>query len=130
MYVLASPHLDVGGWGNSAMVSRVLDRTILVAQRNGVALALGCSTPFSRASVGYVGASDGWTDVSQHRRMAWEFDQAPSGNIALTAQSDNHTTAKWADLLAAQDLSALQVSDFEVIDHGSMIALTGDCVRN
>jgi len=55
--------------------------------------------------------------------------QADGGNIALTAQSDRHTTAKWADLLGAKDLSALHVSDFEVIDHGAPIALTGDCVR-
>jgi len=55
--------------------------------------------------------------------------QADGGNIALTAQSDRHTTAKWAGLLGAKDLAALQVSDFEVIDHGSHIPLTGDCTR-
>jgi serine/threonine-protein kinase len=55
--------------------------------------------------------------------------QADGGNIALTAQSDRHTTAKWADLLGSKDLAALQVSDFEVIDHGAHSALTGDCVR-
>ncbi len=86
LYLLASPHLDVGGWGNSAMVVQVLDRSVLVAQRNGVALALGCTAPFLRASVGYVGASDGWTDVSQHLRMAFDFDQAPNGNVALTGE--------------------------------------------
>ncbi len=55
---------------------------------------------------------------------------ADGGNIALTAQADTHTTAKWAGLLGSHDLSALQVTDFEVIDHGSMIPLTYDCVRN
>ena len=54
---------------------------------------------------------------------------ADGGNIALTAQSDRHTTAKWAGLLAPGDLAALKVSDFEVIDHGPRIALTDDCVR-
>jgi serine/threonine-protein kinase len=54
---------------------------------------------------------------------------ADGGNIALTAQSDRHTTAKWAGLLAPQDLAALDVEDFDVIDHGSMIALTLDCAR-
>jgi serine/threonine-protein kinase len=54
---------------------------------------------------------------------------ADGGNIALTAQSDRHTTAKWSGLLGSGDLSALKVSDFEVIDHGAPIALTGDCVR-
>ncbi|MGA8542041.1 MAG: glycoside hydrolase family 15 protein [Thermoplasmata archaeon] len=86
MFVLAAPHLDVGGWGNNALVIDVLDRPILVAQRNNVALAVGCSVPFLHASVGYVGRSDGWTDVSQHLRMEFEFDQAPDGNVALTGE--------------------------------------------
>jgi len=50
-------------------------------------------------------------------------------NIALTAQADTHTTAKWAGLLGSHDLAQLHVSDFEVIDHGSMIPLTGNCSR-
>jgi serine/threonine-protein kinase len=54
---------------------------------------------------------------------------ADGGQIALTAQSDRHTTAKWAGLLEATDLAALKVEDFEVIDHGAMITLTGDCTR-
>lgn len=54
---------------------------------------------------------------------------ADGGNIALTAQSDRHTTAKWDGLLEADDLEALRIDDFEVIDHGGMIELTYDCVR-
>jgi serine/threonine-protein kinase len=54
---------------------------------------------------------------------------ADGGNIALTAQSDRHTTAKWSGLLGSHDLAALHVSDFEVIDHGPAIPGTGDCVR-
>jgi hypothetical protein len=54
---------------------------------------------------------------------------ADGGNIALTAQSDRHTTAKWTGLLAPRDLAALKVTDFEVIDHGAPIALTYDCER-
>ena len=54
---------------------------------------------------------------------------ADGGNIALTAQSDRHTTAKWQNLLGALDLASLQVSDFEVIDHGSMIGLSDNCNR-
>jgi glucoamylase len=90
MFVLAAPHLDVGGWGNNATVVQVLDQPILVGQKNNVALALGCSVPFSRASVGYVGRSDGWTDVSRNLGMTLEFDQAPSGNVALTGEIPVH----------------------------------------
>jgi serine/threonine-protein kinase len=55
--------------------------------------------------------------------------QADGGNIALTAQSDKHTTAKWSDVLDVHDLAALAVSDFDVIDHGATIPVTGDCNR-
>ena len=54
---------------------------------------------------------------------------ADGGNIALTAQSDRHTTAKWSGLLGPRDLRALKIEDFEVIDHGTPIDLTFDCVR-
>jgi serine/threonine-protein kinase len=55
---------------------------------------------------------------------------ADGGNVALTAQSDNHTTAKWANTLGSHDLEAIQVTDMEVIDPGTPIVYTGDCVRN
>ncbi len=54
---------------------------------------------------------------------------ADGGNIALTAQSDRHTAAKWDGLLGSHDLLALRVEDFQVIDHGPPIPLTFDCVR-
>jgi hypothetical protein len=55
---------------------------------------------------------------------------ADGGNIALTAQSDRYTTAKWDGLVEPQDLYALKVEDFDVIDQGAMITLTLDCARN
>ena len=52
------------------------------------------------------------------------------GNIALTAQSDRFTTAKWDGLLGTRDLASILVSDFEMVDGGARIPYTGDCVRN
>ena len=63
---------------------------------------------------------------------------ADGGNIALTAQSDRFTTAKWTDAdisigsrVFDQTIGATDVaiSDFEVIDTGSRIVETYDCVR-
>jgi len=48
---------------------------------------------------------------------------ADGGNIALTAQSDRFTTAKWEGLLGTRDLSTIQPSDFDVID-----TLRANCV--
>ena len=55
---------------------------------------------------------------------------ADGGNIALTAQSDKHTTHKWAGLLGSHDLAALKVTDFQVVSHGAAIPYTDDCTRN
>ena len=53
------------------------------------------------------------------------------GNIALTAQSDADTTAKYADLgFGPHELRVLKVTDFEVIDGGTPISMPDGCVRN
>jgi len=54
---------------------------------------------------------------------------ADGGNVALTAQSDRFTTAKWSGLLGSRDLQAIQVSDFQMVDGGERLSYTGDCVR-
>jgi serine/threonine-protein kinase len=54
---------------------------------------------------------------------------ADGGNIALTAQADTTSTAKWSGLLGSQDLNKILVTDFEMIEGGPRIPLTLDCVR-
>lgn len=88
LYALCAPHLEVGGWGNNGYIHEVAGRKILLAERKGTWLALAATVPFSRASCGYVGRSDGWTDLSRNFQMDWEFGRAPNGNIALTGELD------------------------------------------
>jgi hypothetical protein len=54
---------------------------------------------------------------------------ADGGTIALTAQSDTFTTAKWSGLLGPLDLRALQVTDFQMVSGGDRFNYTGDCAR-
>jgi glucoamylase len=63
LYVLLAPHLGNHGDGNSAWVDEFEGLPLLFAQRDGYALALACSAPFLKRSVGYVGLSDGWQDL-------------------------------------------------------------------
>lgn len=86
LYAICAPHLEVGGWGNNARVARVAGQQILVAQKGEIWLALGATVPFSRLSCGYVGKSDGWTDLADNFQMDWEFDRAMNGNLALTGE--------------------------------------------
>jgi serine/threonine-protein kinase len=55
---------------------------------------------------------------------------ADGGNIALTAQADTDTQAKWEGLLGPRDLAAIRVTDFEMVEAGPRIPLTLDCVRS
>ncbi|HEY1583305.1 MAG TPA: glycoside hydrolase family 15 protein [Chthoniobacterales bacterium] len=86
LYVLLAPHLDNKGAGNTAWIEERWGQQFLLAQRRQSALALAASTPFLRCSAGYAGASDGWQDLHQHRKMEWAYDCAAEGNVALTAQ--------------------------------------------
>jgi glucoamylase len=95
LYALCAPHLEVGGWGNNGTVARVAGRTVLIAERKGTWLALAATVPFSRVSCGYVGNSDGWTDLADNFQMDWEFDCAPDGNIALTGELELTSTREF-----------------------------------
>jgi hypothetical protein len=56
---------------------------------------------------------------------------ADGGNIALSAQSDADTKAKYADSdFDSHSLWGLKVTDFEVVDMGTPIHLTYNCIRN
>ena len=88
LYALCAPHLEVGGWGNNGYVAVLNGRKILMAQKQGTWLALGATVPFSRVSCGYVGRSDGWTDIAGNFQMDWEFGHASDGNVALTGEVD------------------------------------------
>jgi glucoamylase len=88
LYALLSPHLANFGYGNTGWVGDYKGKQILYAQRESLTLALACSTPFLKRSVGFVGVSDGWQDLSRHFQMEWEYELAENGNIALTAEID------------------------------------------
>jgi glucoamylase len=88
LFALCAPHLDGGGMGNDAHVIELAGRKVLAAKKGGVWLALGATIPFTRLSCGYVGSSDGWTDIARDMQMDWEFDRALNGNVALTGQLD------------------------------------------
>jgi glucoamylase len=83
-YVLCAPHLEGAGSANNAFVIEASGRELLVAEKNNRWLALGASCGFARLSCGYVGTSDGYTDLVQHHKMTFEFDEARIGNVALT----------------------------------------------
>ncbi len=88
LYALLAPHLEGGGRGNTGFLDTIAGHDLVMAHKGNTWLALGASVPFLRRSCGYVGTSDGWTDLADNYQMDWQFDVAENGNIALTAQVD------------------------------------------
>jgi glucoamylase len=81
LYALLAPHLGNSGYHNNIEVKEEL-----FAWREGEALCLACDPGFSRASAGFVGASDGWRDFTSNGRLTWSYPLAKDGNVALTAE--------------------------------------------
>ncbi|MBS1242176.1 MAG: cga, partial [Gemmatimonadetes bacterium] len=88
VHLLLSPHLGNQGGGNTAWVGEYKGVPMLFAQRGAHALALVADVPWVRRSVGFVGASDGWQDLTRHGRLEWSYTRAENGNVALAAEVD------------------------------------------
>jgi serine/threonine-protein kinase len=88
----------------------------------GVRFRLRATYPVSNLSPG--------AQVVARAMQKYGLFLADGGTIALTAADDRFTTHKWADVgVDAGSLSAIQVTDMEVVDMGAPVA-AGDCVRN
>jgi glucoamylase len=88
LYALLSPHLANCGYHNTGWVGDYKGVPMFFAERDGTALALGCSAGWKKMSVGFVGVSDGWQDISTHFQMEWEYQRAENGNLACTGEID------------------------------------------
>ena len=88
LYALLAPHIANQGAGNTAWLGDYKGVPMLFAARDGRVLALACSAPWVMRSAGFVGVSDGWQDLMQHKRMTWTYNRAADGNVALTGQVD------------------------------------------
>ncbi|MDQ6903488.1 MAG: glycoside hydrolase family 15 protein [Bacteroidota bacterium] len=88
LYVLLAPHLNDHGENNSGWIGDYKGVPMLYAHSDDLYLALACTAKWLKRSVGYVGHSDGWTDLQQHKEMTWEYTRADNGNIALMAEID------------------------------------------
>jgi glucoamylase len=88
LYVLLAPHLRNRGAGNTGLVGDYKGVPMLFATRAGVAVALASSASWLGRSAGFVGYSDGWQDLDQHKQMTWHFDRAENGNVALVGEID------------------------------------------
>lgn len=55
-------------------------------QERASALCLIAEPGFNRAGVGYVGSTDGWSDLHDDNAMTWTYEAAGPGVVALTGE--------------------------------------------
>lgn len=88
LFALLSPHLANWGNGNTGWIGDYKGFPMFFAERDGANLSLASSAPWKKVSVGFVGVSDGWQDLSRHFEMEWDYNRAENGNIAFTGEVD------------------------------------------
>ncbi len=95
LYPLLAPHLGIcqitpeSQWGTLGADNQAwADPTdlALFASGSGRFLCLLARPGFTRAGVGYVGDTDGWTDFSRNQSMTLTYSQAGPGVVALTGE--------------------------------------------
>ncbi len=122
-YLLFAPHVADRGWENDACLKQVNNRLVLVANRHDTFVALVASLPFEEASAGYVGSSDGWTDLRNTGRLTNHFASATCGNVALCGRVGGDPSEPFTVALgfgqSAQDAVATAIAscdaDFETL---------------
>lgn len=80
LYLVYDPSLSGNGDDDSGSTVG----TSLVASDAKSASALVASPAFTETSSGYLGTSDGWSDLSSHDAMEWNYTSAPNGNVVQT----------------------------------------------
>jgi glucoamylase len=115
LYVLVAPHLGATGYDNLAMVERYGGRRVLWAEQGPFGMALAATDEhqadaFGRASAGYVGTSDGWQDFARNGRMAWQYQAAGPGNVALMGELPRHAALALGFGSSAEAAATLAIS--------------------
>ncbi len=83
-FLLTNPQLDNTGYHDSAWTTE----TGFYVQDGATSLRVSATVPFKKKSVGFVGSSDGYQDISQDKSMDFQFTHAQGGNVALTGELD------------------------------------------
>lgn len=82
LYLLYDPAINNSGFHDTGYS----ENGALIAADARVASALVSSTGFTRASSGYMGASDGWVDLKDDFKLDQAYRRAVDGNVVQTAE--------------------------------------------
>jgi glucoamylase len=82
LYALYDPSLSGNGDDDSGATAG----SALVASDAKAGSALVAAPAFTKTSSGYLGTSDGWSDLRSDRAMDWNYNSAPNGNVVQTGR--------------------------------------------
>ncbi len=82
LYALYDPSLSGNGDDDSGSTAG----TALIASDAKAASALVAAPAFTKTSNGYLGSSDGWSDLRADDTMDWNYASAPAGNVVQTGR--------------------------------------------
>jgi glucoamylase len=82
VYALFDPALSNGGDDDSGTAAR----SALLASDAKAGSALVAAPGFAQTSTGYLGTSDGWSDLRSDFRLDNEYSSSPNGNVVQTAR--------------------------------------------
>lgn len=88
LFVLLAPHVANEGYGNTGWTGNFKGNPMLFAERDGISLACGSSSPFIESSVGFVGPDDPWHDLKQNSCITQKYVKASDGNLSLVGEID------------------------------------------
>ncbi len=83
LYALYDPSLANNGMDDTGRS----EGGALVAADGAAGSGLVAAPAFTATSNGYLGASDGWTDLRDDYRMDWQYPSAPAGNVVQTGRT-------------------------------------------
>ncbi|WP_342643158.1 glucan 1,4-alpha-glucosidase [Rhodoligotrophos ferricapiens] len=116
LFALIAPHLVNAGAHNTAWIDDYKGTPMLFARGLfGASLAVACSIPWRARSVGYVGSSDGWQQLAQHKQLVSCYSEAPDGNVAMTGEIDLAATGGEPFLLALSIASRPQEAAYRAL---------------
>jgi glucoamylase len=87
LYVIIDAHIGDRGDRNDAWAGQYKGHPMVFAQRGPLSMACAASPPPVRASVGYMGRSDGFTVLRRHKPLP-DANLALKGNVAMTIELD------------------------------------------
>jgi glucan 1,4-alpha-glucosidase len=98
MFVLYDPAINNSSRGDTASRAGVGRDAALLTSQGDTHAALVAAKGFARTSNGFVGTSDGWTDLQDNRQLDFNYDTATNGNVLQTGElrvsSRVHRTTK------------------------------------